>query len=90
MKRFIDYINEAKSTDWVAVEVITASTFEGGKDHVSQRVISGETYDKMMEKSHTKGHAKIKHIEKISPWCKTKDQAEEYLDYKEKKAKKVK
>lgn len=90
MKKFIDYINEAKATEWIAVEVTTAGPFTGDKDRVSQRVISGETYDEMMEKGHTKGYAQIKHIEKLSPWCKTKDQAAGYLDYKEKTAKKGK
>lgn len=90
MKNIIDYINEAKVTEWIAVEVTTAGTFDGDKDRVSQRVISGETYDEMMEKGHTKGHAQIKHIEKLSPWCKTKEQAADYLDYKEKTAKKGK
>ena len=44
----------------------------------------------MMKKGHTKGHAEVKHITKLGPWCKTKDKAAEYLDYKEKKVKKGK
>ena len=88
MRNIVDYINEAKTKndEWVAIEVTTAADSFHSKDTTSQRVVSYDTYQEMKEKGHTKGYMTIKYIDKLSPVCKTKEQAMEYIDVPEKKA----
>ena len=92
MKQVIEYVAEAQNkNEWIAVEVTTAGdSVHGWKDSISQRVISLDTYYEMREKGHTKGYMVIKHIEKLSPVCKSKEEAMNYIDVPEKKARKSK
>ena len=91
MKNINTYILEKQENkEWVAIEVTTAADYYHSKDSTSQRVVSYDTYREMRENGYTKGSMKIKHIGMLSPVCKTKEQAMEYLDFKEKKVKKGK
>ena len=91
MKNINTYLLEKKETEeWVAISVTTAADHYHSKDSTTQRVVSYDTYQEMKEKGHTKGYMTIKSIEKLGPVCKTKEQAMEYLDIPEKKAKKGK
>lgn len=87
MKDIKQYINEvAQNKQWVAIEVTTAADHYHSKDSTSQRVVSYDTYLDMKENGHTKGMMTIKHIEKLSPVCNTKEQAMDYIDVPQKKA----
>ena len=88
MKNITSFINEAsnKVDQWVAVEVTTAADHYHSKDTTSQRVVSYDTYLDMKEKGRTKGMMTIKYINKLSPVCKSKDAAMEYIDIPQKKA----
>lgn len=87
MKDIKQYINEAaQNKQWVAIEVTTAADHYHSKDSTSQRVVSYDTYLDMKENGHTKGMMTIKYIEKLSPVCNTKEQAMEYIDVPQKKA----
>ena len=91
MKQLTEYILEKKENqEWIAIEVTTAADSYHSKDSTTQRVVSVDTYQEMKEKGHTKGYMTIKSIEKLSPVCKSKEAAMEYLDFKEKKVKKGK
>ena len=87
MKDIKQYINEAvQNKQWVAIEVTTMADHYHSKDSTSQRVVSYDTYLDMKENGHTKGMMTIKYIEKLSPVCNTKEQAMEYIDVPQKKA----
>lgn len=88
MKQLNKYLLEkaGDSGQWIAVEVTTAADYYHSKDTTSQRVVSYDTYLDMKEKGYTKGHMTIKSIEKLSPVCKSKDAAMEYIDATQKKA----
>ena len=91
MKSINEYILEKKENqEWIAIEVTTAADSYHSKDSTSQRVVSVDTYQEMKEKGHTKGYMIIKSIEKLSPVCKSKEDAMSYLDIPEKKVKKGK
>ena len=87
MKSLNNYINEAiKDNKWIAIEVTTEAYHYHSKDSTSQRVVSYDTYLDMKEKGYTRGMMKVKHVEKLSPVCNTKEQAMEYIDVPQKKA----
>ena len=90
MRNITVFLNEAAEKKWVAISVTTAADYYHDKDSTSQRVVSYDTYQEMKEKGHTKGHMEIKYIEKLSPICKSKDEAMNYIDVPEKKARKSK
>lgn len=91
MKNINTYLLEKKeNNEWIAISVTTAADHYHSKDSTTQRVVSYDTYQEMREKGHTKGYMTIKSIEKLSPVCKTKEAAMEYLDVPEKKARKSK
>ena len=90
MRDITVFLNEAAEKEWVAISVTTAADHYHDKDSTSQRVVSYDTYQEMKEKGHTKGYMTIKHIEKLSPVCKTKEAAMEYIDVPQKKMKKGK
>ena len=90
MRDITVFLNEAAEKEWVAISVTTAADHYHDKDSTSQRVVSYDTYQEMKEKGHTKGYMTIKHIEKLSPVCKSKDEAMSYIDVPEKKARKSK
>lgn len=87
MKDIITFINEAsnKVDQWVAIEVTTAADHYHSKDTTSQRVVSYDTYLDMKDTRRTKGHMYIKYIEAISPVCKSKERAMEFIDAPQKK-----
>lgn len=81
MKQITEYLNEAvEPTVWVAIEVTTKDSLDRDKTHTSQRVVSYDTYREMKEKGQTKGYMQIVSLDIISPKCKTKDQAMEYVE----------
>ena len=91
MKQLTKYILEKQENqEWIAISVTTAADHYHSKDSTSQRVVSVDTYREMKEKGHTKGYMTIKSIEVLSPVCKSKENAMNYLDIPEKKAKKGK
>ena len=92
MKDIITFINEAsnKADKWVAIEITTASDFYHDKDTTSQRVVSLDTYYELKETGRTKGHMSVKHIEKLSPVCNSKESAMNFIDIPQKKARTTK
>ena len=91
MKNLIDIIYEAiNKNEWVAIEITTADSFDSKKEHTSQRVVSYDTYLDMKENGHTKSHTPIRSIQMLSPICKSKENAMNYIDVPEKKTKKGK
>lgn len=80
MKRIINYINEQKNdTKWVAIEITTADHFRD-KLHTSQRVVSYETYQDLLDKGYTKGSARIISVDTLGPATRNKEEAMSYLD----------
>ena len=91
MKSVLNYINEAKENQgWIAIEITTADSFYSSKEKTTQRVISVDTYNEIKSSGRTKGYMDVRHIEKLSPVCKSKEAAMEYLDVPQKKMKKGK
>jgi hypothetical protein len=90
MRDITVFLNEAAEKEWVAISVTTAADHYHSKDSTSQRVVSYDTYREMQDKGRTKGYMTIKHIEKLSPICKSKEVAMEYIDVPQKKMKKGK
>jgi len=91
MKDIITFINEAskKVDQWVAVSVTTAADSYHSKETTTQRVISVDTYNELKQ-GRTKGYMTVKYVEKLSPVCKSKEEAMNFIDVPEKKAKKGK
>jgi len=82
MKSIINYINEQKNdTKWVAIEITTADHFSD-KNHTSQRVVSYETYQDLLDKGYTKGSARIISVDTLGPATRNKEEAMSYLDDK--------
>ena len=91
MKSVLNYINEAKENQaWVAVAITTSDSFYSSKEKTSQRVISVDTYNEIKSNGRTKGHMEVRHIEKLSPVCRSKEDAMSYIDVPQKKMKKGK
>jgi len=88
MKDITTFINESAEKKWVAISVTTDADYYHPKETTSQRVVSLDTYQDMKDKGQTKGYMTIKYIEKISPVCKTKEEAMEYIDAPSKKPRK--
>lgn len=81
MKSLKEVIQEAKDdVKWVAIEVVTEHPIDYNKTVRSQRVVSLDTYREMMDKGHTKSHMRIISVDKLSPECRTREAAMEYLD----------
>lgn len=91
MKDICTFITEASADkQWVAISVTTAADDYHKKDTTSQRVVSYDTYQEMKERGYTKGYMAIKYIEKLSPVCKSKEAAMEYIDVPQKAIRKSK
>lgn len=91
MKDITLFLNESVEKKWVAIEITTkGDSVHGYKDSTSQRVVSYDTYQEMKEKGHTKGYMQIKYLDTISPVCRSKEDAMNYIDIPQRKAKKGK
>lgn len=83
MKSIINYINEQKNdTLWVAIEITTAADeFNHNKTlHTSQRVVSYDTYQELLDKGYTRGMAKIIDINTLGTPSRNKEIAMSYID----------
>lgn len=80
MKSIINYINEQKNdTKWVAIEITTEDHFSD-KTHTSQRVVSYDTYQDLLNKGYTKGSARIISVDILGSPSRDKEVAMSYLD----------
>jgi hypothetical protein len=81
MKSLKEVIQEAKDdVRWIAIEVVTENPIDDYKTVRTQRVVSLDTYREMKDKGHTKSHMPIISVDKLSPECRTREAAMEYLD----------
>lgn len=80
MKSLTEVIQEAKEdVRWVAISVTTDDPYKE-KNVVSQRVVTVDTYNELRKNGHTRSHSTIVSIDVLSPKCRTREEAMEYIE----------
>lgn len=79
----------SKPGEWIAIEVTTSSHYSS-KPTTTQRIVTLDTYNELRSNGYTRGRMTIDSITKLGPVCKSRQDAMNYLDPKQKQARKSK